>query len=207
MRTCLLCSCEGTMRIEPAALGVEGVVHHALCGRDLAAFDAALEGKEGVSRRLRAGGAPVPGAGPGPWASKPTLRSPTSATATAGAPFRTRRGHGRCLPTPPCRCRPLPASTWRAPAAASSWAGGTRPRSRTAERLAASLDVTLVLEAPPGDALPPRVRRLNVLSGRVERLTGSLGRFRPRPGRTRRAPPLGAIDPGLRAARRADERH
>ena len=161
------------MRIDPALLGVGGVVHHALCGRDLAAFDAAI-----------AAGAPVLVACE---QEAPLFRERAGEGADlAFADIRDRDGWGRvpnpararglladaALPTPPVAVLDVES------AGRCLVLGGSDPEALPiAGRLADSLDVTLVLEAPPNDALPPRVRRLNVLLARVERLTGSLGRF------------------------------
>ena len=171
-KTCLLCSCEGTMR--PGADGA--TVHHALCAKDMAAFDDALatggplliaceqEAPAFTARReaLGTGGdlAFVDIRDRDGWTREPNPARVAALLADAAldappAPAVEIESAGRCL-------------------VLASDAAGVEAASRLSETLA----VTLVLTKVPDDAPPPRVRALGVLHGRVADLHGSLGRFR-----------------------------
>jgi ferredoxin len=179
-KRCLVCDCEGTMRLEPGALAqalssvVEPVVHHQLCRAQLdrvpeaggeplliactqeaplfAETLAALEAMPPtfVNIRERAG-----------WSEEGAQAAPKIAALLAEAlveaepaPVLTLKSEGRCLVI-----------------------GTDETALAAAQQLAPRLAVSLLL-VRDGGLLPPRVMAFPILAGLVRQAAGHLGAFR-----------------------------
>jgi hypothetical protein len=183
-RRCLVCDCEGTMRLDGAglarSLGASGeapVVHRQLCGAQLDRYREALDaggpllvactqeaplfGEVAAERAGNVAFANIreragwSGEGAAAGPKMAALLAEAAAAAEAPAPdVLTLVSQGRCLVY-----------------------GRDETALETAKRLAGQgLEVTLLL-APGADVKPPAIRNVPVLSGRLRRLTGHLGAF------------------------------
>jgi ferredoxin len=186
-RRCLVCDCEGTMRLDAAALARglgsarEPRVHHQLCRAQL----------DGYRREVAAGG---------PLLVACTQEAPLFGEVAAGAGgadvafvnVRERAGWSdeggtadaqakvaALLAEAAVRVEPAPTIPLRSEGRCLVH-GPAEPALDAARRLAGhGLSVTLVLAAPGGAEAPPlSAGSFPVLAGRVTRLTGHLGAFR-----------------------------
>jgi len=177
----LVCDCEGTMKLDGAALGRACGqtlrIHRQLCRAELDAARAAAEGPDGclicctqeaplfdeiMEEAGRAGAARYvnirESAG---WSAEGD-----QATAKIAALIAAAR-----IDAPPAR-----TLTVRSEGRVLVYGAG-EVAVEAANRLAGRLDPTLVL-IPPGDVLPPPVTRMPILCGRVTAVSGGVGGFR-----------------------------
>ena len=176
-KTCMLCSCEGTMRSGAGAIGAGApVVHHALCVKDMVAFDEALATGEPLlvacEQEAPAFTARREALGVGGDLTFIDVRDRDGWTQSPNPARVLALLVDAALDVPPAPAVEI-ESAGRCLVLASDAAGV-----EAAARLGETLAVTLVLTKVPDDAAPPRVRSLGVLRGRVAGLRGSLGRFR-----------------------------
>lgn len=177
----LVCDCEGTMKLDGAALGracgQELRIHRQLCRAELDAARAAAEGAEGClvccTQEAPLFDEVMEEAGKPGAARYVNIRECAGWSAEGGqatAKIAALIAAAR-IDAPPVR-----TLTVRSAGRVLVYGAGEAAIA-AAERLAGRLDPTLVL-LPPGEALPPPVTRMPILCGRVAAVSGGIGGFR-----------------------------
>jgi ferredoxin len=180
-RRCLVCDCEGTMRLDARAIaralgaGTEPVIHHQLCRSQLDRYRAALETGEPL---LVACTQEAPLFGElAAEDHKPVLftnireRAGWSADGEQAAAKIAALLAEAVVPSPPA-----PTLTLRSEGRCLVY-GDAETALDAARALSGRLATTLLLR-PGADALPPSVNGFPVLQGQLRRLSGHLGAFR-----------------------------
>ncbi|MEE8444823.1 MAG: 4Fe-4S binding protein [Alphaproteobacteria bacterium] len=177
----LVCDCEGTMKLDAAALGracgQELRIHRQLCRAELDSVRAAAEGPDGCTicctQEAPLFDEVVDEAGHAGAARYVNIREAAGwsaegdqATAKIAALIAAAQ-----IDAPPAR-----TMTVRSEGRVLVYGHGD-VAIEAAGRLVGRLDPTLVL-IPPGDAPPPLVTRMPILRGRVTNLTGAIGAFK-----------------------------
>jgi ferredoxin len=179
-RRCLLCTCEGSVPLDPVAIaralgsGVPPALHDRLCRDQLDRFVAAAatgepllvacRQEEPLFLESRGEAAPplfVDIRDRAGWSEEARAATPKIAALLAEARV---------------AAPPVPALTLRSEGRVLIWGRGPTALA-AARRLAGRLSPTLLL-AEAEDALPPAVAAFPILAGRITRLEGHLGAFR-----------------------------
>ena len=180
-RRCLVCDCEGTMRLDPRAIaralgaGAEPVIHTQLCRSQLDRYQAALATGEPLLVACTQE-APLFAEVAGETAEPVLFANIRERAGWSDQGDRSSAKIAALLAEAVVAIPPAPALTLRSEGRCLVY-GEAETALEAAKALADRLAVTLLL--PPGtDSVPPSVSAFPILRGRLRRLTGHLGTYR-----------------------------